>query len=149
MPVIELTTFIKAPINKVFDLARNIDLHQQSMKHTNEKAVAGRLSGLIEEGETVTWEARHFFKTRRLTSKIVAMKPPSYFRDEMIEGDFVLLQHDHYFTRKNNGTEMKDVFIYKAPYAFFGSIISWLFLTRYIKRLLLKRNDLLQQMAES
>ena len=40
MPTITLTTIIKAPIENVFDLARSIDLHQHSMQHTKEKAVA-------------------------------------------------------------------------------------------------------------
>lgn len=148
MPKIILTTIINAPVEKVFDLARSIDLHQQSMRHTNEKAVAGKLCGLIEEGETVTWEAKHLFKTRRLTSKIVSMNVPVYFRDEMIEGDFNLLYHDHYFRSTAPGTEMKDVFIYKAPYSVFGSIADFLFLNRYLKKLLLKRNSIIKQQAE-
>ncbi len=46
MPIIHLETHIIAPINRVFGLARNIDLHQYSTKQTNEKAIAGRTSGL-------------------------------------------------------------------------------------------------------
>jgi ligand-binding SRPBCC domain-containing protein len=149
MPVIILTTIIYAPIERVFDLARNIDLHQQSMQHTAEKAVAGRLSGLIEEGETVTWEAKHFFKIRRLTSKIVAMKAPFYFRDEMIAGDFSLLHHDHYFSSESGGTRMKDVFTYRCPYRFAGRIAEWVFLNRYLKKLLAKRNEMIKTMAET
>jgi ligand-binding SRPBCC domain-containing protein len=149
MPVIILTTIINAPVERVFDLARDLDIHQQSMRHTNEKAVAGRLSGLIEAGETVTWEAKHFFKTRRLTSKIVAMKPPFYFRDEMIAGDFILLEHDHYFSSRQGGTEMKDVFTYKAPYNLLGRIAERLFLSRYLRQLLVKRNGIIKTHAES
>lgn len=48
MSTIHLKTTIKADINKVFDLARDIDLHQKSTFKTNEKAIAGRISGLIE-----------------------------------------------------------------------------------------------------
>jgi len=54
MVTIYLETLIKADIHKVFDLARDIDLHQKSTSKTNEKAIAGRTSGLIEENETVT-----------------------------------------------------------------------------------------------
>jgi ligand-binding SRPBCC domain-containing protein len=149
MPAIYLTTHINAPIEKVFDLARNIDLHQQSMQHTNEKAVAGRLSGLIEAGETVTWEATHFFRKRKLTSKIVSMKPPHYFRDEMMEGDFALMHHDHYFQASGSGTEMKDVFVYKAPFSIFGRLIEVIVLNRYLKRLLQQRNMVIKTQAES
>ena len=48
MPLIHLTTFIAAPIERVFDLSRSIDLHKKSMAHTNEQAVAGTTTGLIE-----------------------------------------------------------------------------------------------------
>ncbi|GEN71408.1 hypothetical protein CLA01_14800 [Chryseobacterium lathyri] len=42
MATIYLETLIKADIHKVFDLARDIDLHQKSTSKTNEKAIAGR-----------------------------------------------------------------------------------------------------------
>ena len=41
MTKIILKTIINAPITVCFDLARSIDLHKTTMKHTNEKAVAG------------------------------------------------------------------------------------------------------------
>jgi hypothetical protein len=59
MATIYLETFIKADIHIVFDLARDIDLHQKSTFKTQEKAITGRTSGLIEEHETVTWRAKH------------------------------------------------------------------------------------------
>ncbi len=73
MPIITLKTYVNADKQTVFDLARSIDLHQISTKHTNEKAIAGRLSGLIELNETVTWQARHFGITQKLTSKITIL----------------------------------------------------------------------------
>ncbi|MBL4755322.1 MAG: cell division protein, partial [Flavobacteriales bacterium] len=42
MPKINLTTKIKAPVERVFDLARSIDLHILSTTGTHEKAVAGK-----------------------------------------------------------------------------------------------------------
>lgn len=149
MPTITLTTYINAPVEKVFDLARSIDLHQQSMQHTKEKAISGRTSGLIEEGETVTWQARHLFKTRRLTSRITSMKVPFYFKDIMIKGDFKLLEHDHYFNPMPGGTEMKDVFRFLLPFGFLGTCIGKLFLTRYLQQLLQKRNMIIKNEAEA
>ena len=66
MPTIHLTTFIAAPVDRVFDLSRNIDLHKRPMADFNEEAVAGTRFGLIEKGETVTWKAKHLFKNRIL-----------------------------------------------------------------------------------
>lgn len=74
MSKIYIKTIIKADIHIVFDLARDIDLHQKSTFKTGEKAIEGRISGLIENGETVTWRAKHlgFYQTH--TSKIIEME---------------------------------------------------------------------------
>lgn len=70
MPCISLTTEIKAPIERCFDLSRSIDLHVVSTSGTDEKAVGGRTSGLIEKNETVTWQAVHLGVKQNLTSLI-------------------------------------------------------------------------------
>ena len=63
MPLIRLTTQIKAPIQIVFDLSRDIDFHQKCASKTREKALAGRTSGLIQLGKTVTWALRYILKS--------------------------------------------------------------------------------------
>ena len=63
MPTIHFTTFIAAPVNVVFDLARHIGLHKESMAQHKEEAVAGTRFGLIEKDETVTWRANIFLRT--------------------------------------------------------------------------------------
>jgi len=55
MLVIRLWTPIAAPSERVFDLARSIDAHQDSAGGTQERAVAGVTRGLIGLGEEVTW----------------------------------------------------------------------------------------------
>jgi hypothetical protein len=57
MPIIELTTEIRAPIERVFDLARSIDLHVKTASGTDERAVCGVTTGLIGPDQEVTWEA--------------------------------------------------------------------------------------------
>ncbi len=84
MPTIHLSINIQAPIQKVFDAARSIDLHQTSMSHTCERAIAGKTDGLIALGETVTWEAKHFGIMQKLTVKITQMEAPYTFIDEMV-----------------------------------------------------------------
>jgi hypothetical protein len=66
---IHLETFVAAPAATTFDLARDIDFHQRSMADTGERAIAGRTSGLIGAGETVTWRARHVGLRWTLTSR--------------------------------------------------------------------------------
>jgi len=48
MPLILLQTKIKASIDTCFDLARNIDFYTKSVPNSNEKAVAGKTSGIIQ-----------------------------------------------------------------------------------------------------
>jgi hypothetical protein len=60
MTIIHLTSFVAAPIERVFDLSRSIDLHKIACRDSGETAIAGTCSGLIQLNETVTWEARHF-----------------------------------------------------------------------------------------
>jgi ligand-binding SRPBCC domain-containing protein len=149
MPRIETETTISAPIEKVFDLARSIDAHKQSQSAHQEMAVAGRTSGLIENGEVVTWEAVHFGVRQRLTSKITAMTKPTYFRDSMVSGAFKRIDHDHLFEpQADGGNKMKDVFDYVAPLGPIGRLADWLFLKSYMRRLLETRNDIIKHLAE-
>jgi len=148
MPILHLITFIQAPVERVFDLSRDISFHAVSMQHTNEKAVAGKTSGLIQEGETVTWQAKHLLKTRLLTTKITLMKPYSLFVDEMIEGDFRSMKHEHHFEYKDGVTLMKDIFCFESPYGILGQLANSIFLTNYMRRLLILRNNLIKEYAE-
>jgi ligand-binding SRPBCC domain-containing protein len=148
MTQIELSTPINAPITRCFDLARSIDLHLESMQHTHEKAIAGRTSGLIELGETVTWRAKHFGKWQTLTSKITEFKYPDYFTDEMVSGAFKSFRHEHLFFAINDQTVMKDIFIFESPYGRLGEIVNFTFLSWYMERLLKKRNKVIKKAAE-
>ena len=83
MPKIKIETIIDAPIDRVFDLSRSIDLHTLSTKKTNEKAVAGKTSGFIEFGESVTWRARHLGVYQKLSVEITEYDKPNMFKDVM------------------------------------------------------------------
>jgi ligand-binding SRPBCC domain-containing protein len=149
MPRVEIVTEIAAPIGRVFDLARNIDVHQESQTRHRERAVAGRTSGLIEAGETVTWEAVHFGVRQRLTSRIDSMTRPVHFRDSMVAGAFRSFVHDHHFEEIPGGTRMTDVFEYIAPLGVLGRLADGLFLMRYMRCLLEERNAVIKGLAEN
>lgn len=149
MPTIHLTTYINAPTDRVFDLSRNIDLHKQSMTKHKEEAVAGVRFGMVEKEDTVTWKAKHFFKTRILRSKITDMKKPQMFVDEQAEGDFKMMKHEHHFKPCENGTIMIDLFHFEIPYGSIGKMFSRLYLTRYVKKLLEHRNNIIKEFAET
>ncbi len=149
MPVIHLTTFIAAPADIVFDLSRNIDLHKRSMSQYREEAVAGTRFGLIEKEDTVTWKAKHFFKNRLLRVKITAMQKPEHFTDEQLQGDFKMMKHEHHFKSCENGTIMIDLLQFESPYGIMGKWLNSLYLTRYMRALLERRNNTIKDYAET
>ena len=148
MTVIRLITKIKAPIEVCFDLARSIDLHKLSTEGTNEEAIGGVTTGLIGMGEEVTWEARHFGVKQRLTSKITEFKFPEYFRDQMLKGAFKKIDHRHEFEQTAAFTIMKDAFDFEVPLGLLGKAFTRLILTKYLTRLLERRNEMIKEVAE-
>ncbi|WP_462241628.1 SRPBCC family protein [Ferruginibacter sp.] len=128
MARIHLTTFIAAPAERVFNLSRSINLHSISTAHTNERAIAGVTNGLIKLNETVTWQARHLFKTRQHTSKITAMESPVFFVDEMTKGDFKSFRHEHHFKPVDNGSIMIDILEFESPYGSVGKFFNSIYL---------------------
>ena len=149
METIELETYIRSDIQTCFDLSRSINLHQISTKETDEIAIAGKVDGLIDLGEFVTWEATHFGIRQKLTSKITAFNEPFYFRDEQIKGAFRFIIHDHYFTKNGDGVIMKDIFKFQSPVGFLGIFVDKIILKRYLKKLLSKRNLIIKEFAET
>ena len=115
MPKIEISTIIRADIKVCFDFARNIDFHQEALQYSGEMAIAGRTSGNIKLGETVTWEAKHFGLVQHLTSKITAFESPNYFVDEMVSGAFKSFKHEHHFKQEEGFTLMTDKFYFESP----------------------------------
>lgn len=148
MQTVVVETWVHAPLQAVFDAARDLDLHVASFAHTNETAVGGRTSGLIELGEEVTWRARHFGVYQHFTSRITAFESPYYFQDSMQRGAFTSFVHDHFFSTDGQETRMKDVLVFAAPFGVLGRIAEKLVLRRYLERLLDARAAVIKSNAE-
>ncbi|OBZ17075.1 SRPBCC family protein [Bacillus sp. FJAT-26390] len=150
--MVEVTTsiMIKAPIERCFDLARDIDVHTRTVwKHTREQAVAGVTTGCIGAGELVTFEATHFGIRQRLTSKITDFNAPYLFVDETQKGAFKYLRHVHMFERHGEGTLMTDTLRFEAPLGWLGWIAERLVLKSYMTKFLEHRNEQLKLLAEA
>ncbi|MFD0964775.1 SRPBCC family protein [Pseudofulvibacter geojedonensis] len=148
MTTITLQTKIKAPIDKVFDLSRNIDVHMKTMSHTQEKAIDGRTSGCIELGETVRWRGKHFGFYVEHESIISALEKPNHFTDEMVDGHFKWLKHNHIFKEENEQTTMIDHFSYQTPFGIFGWLFDQLLLKKHLTTILEKRSEQIKELAE-
>ncbi len=149
---IEEVTVIDAPIERCFDLARSVEVHLAGNVHYGEQAVAasGVTTGLIGLSDRVTWRAKHFGFWHILTAEITKMDRPTYFRDQMLQGIFRSMEHDHYFRALPSGpTEMRDMFQFAAPLPVLGWLAEQLVLRRYMRMLLHERNVAIKQIAES
>ena len=149
MAAFRIVTTIAAPVAVCFDLARDIDFHVRSLADTGERAVAGRTTGLIGLGESVTWEARHLGVRQRLTSEVTAFDRPAYFRDAMTAGAFRAFAHDHHFEATGDGTVMTDDIAFRSPFGPLGWLVDALFMTGYLRRLLEGRCQAIKREAES
>lgn len=149
MPKIIHETSIEAPIVKCFDLARNVEIHTTTTANTNEIAVAGVTTGLLQLGDSVTWEATHFGIRQQLTAKIIDMDAPHTFTDVMTRGAFHSFTHTHEFIEYDRGTVMKDTFAYRSPFGVLGEIADKLFLKRYMKNFIISRASELKKIAET
>ncbi|MGO4146159.1 SRPBCC family protein [Paenarthrobacter sp. YAF11_1] len=135
------------PPQELFDLSRDIDAHVGSMTKSREKAVGGVTTGLISEGETVTWQAWHLGVRFRMTSRITQMEAPASFSDEQVKGPFKYLRHRHEFRPDGSGTLMVDTVEFAAPFGPLGRMVEKLVLARYLQDLIEKRNEFLVAQA--
>lgn len=149
MPLIQLQTEINSTTEICFDLSRSIDLHKISTAKTNETAIAGITKGLIGNNEFVTWQATHLGIKQRLTTKITAYSRPFHFCDEQIKGPFKRLKHNHFFAVNDNVVLMTDNFLFESPLGIIGHIFDKVVLTRYLKRFLIERNQIIKDFAET
>ncbi|MGB5419330.1 SRPBCC family protein [Algibacter sp.] len=147
MPLIEVQTEITADLKTCFDLARDIDFYQKSLKNSAEIAVFGKITGLVELNDSITWEAKHLGFVNHLTLKVTEFDSPNLFVDEMIQGNFKAYKHEHIFIERNK-TIMIDRFYFESPYGFIGKFIDWLFMKKYMTNFLKRRNEALKIMAE-
>jgi len=119
-----------------------------STANTNERAIAGRTSGLCELGDSITWEATHFNIRQKLTVEITQFDKPYSFEDRMVKGAFKSMKHEHRFEEKNGFTIMTDKFEYEVPLGLVGTLFDRLILNSYMRRFLIKRNDFIKSLAE-
>ena len=150
MSRVVVETSIAAPIERVFDVARDIGVHVASQAGRREEAIHGRTTGRIGPGETVTFRARHFGLTMTLTSKVTVFEPPTRFVDEQVSGPFAAFRHEHRFrsTAIGIGTVMTDDWTHWAPFGLIGRIVDAVVLDRYLRRQLIARAKVIGRIAE-
>lgn len=142
-------TDVRADIDLVFDLARDVEAHVASMADSHEAAIDGVTIGRLEAGDEVTWRAKHLGIWWRMTSKITEFDRPYRFVDEQQSGPFASFHHEHVFDETADGVVMYDQVTFAAPFGPLGWIVERLGLGRYLRTLIARRARVLKQDAET
>jgi ligand-binding SRPBCC domain-containing protein len=148
MTTIVVETRIAAPVELCFDLARDVEVHLKTSAATGERAIGGKISGLLELGDVVTFEAVHFGIRQRLTSKVVELVRPDRFVDEMVTGAFASLRHVHEFIADGAVVLMRDTLTWRSPLAFLGVVADRLFIEAHMRAFMVKKQAALKAYAE-
>ncbi|MBT2534252.1 SRPBCC family protein [Arthrobacter sp. ISL-48] len=136
------------PRERLFDLARSIDAHVESQQGAGERAIGGVTTGLIAEGQEVTWRARHFGLPLTMTSRITSMDFPAGFVDEQVRGPFKSFRHVHEFLTTETGSVMTDRVEFSAPFGFLGRLVEQVVLRPYLQRLIRNRGHFLASLQD-
>ena len=149
MPQIIVKTEIDADIDTCFDLARDVGFYYNTLEKFTEIPISGKVTGLMEAGDYVTWETNHLSLMQHLTLKVTEFEKPILFVDDMVRGEFKTYRHEHIFEVDNDKTFMIDKFEFQSPYGIFGKLVDWVFLKRHFKKLIITRNKTLRLHAEA
>jgi ligand-binding SRPBCC domain-containing protein len=149
METIQLESWIDAPVERCFLLSLSVDLHLATARSSREQAVEGVKTGLISEGESVTFRGRHLGLKLRHQSRIEVVRPYSYFRDVMVKGVFSHFEHEHHFAAMDDGTRVRDEIRFSAPWGAIGRLATKILVKRHLTAFLVERNAGLKQVAES
>lgn len=145
---IEVVTFIAASIETCFDLARSVKTHESTARSTSETATSTSGNDLLEEGDEVTFRARHLGVYWKLTARITKMHRPESFVDEQTSGPFRSLRHEHRFEAAGDGTQMTDILTFAVPAPIVGRWIGERILKPHLQAFLERRNLELRRLAE-
>lgn len=149
MARIHLTTFIAAPIERVFDLSRHLALYKLIFQSRKERFSSGAGSNLLGKGETISIIAKHAGRSRMSMLKITNFQKPVLFTEEQVKGDLQNYRHEHHFKQVDNGTIIIDLVEFGVPKDILGKLFGKVYFKKYVEDLLKKRNEMIRSYAET
>lgn len=147
MSILRQNLWIRAPVERCFDLSRSVDLHMLSAADTHERAIGGITSGLMGLGDEVIWQARHFGVRQHLHVRITAYDRPHSFTDSQVRGAFGRFDHMHTFSEVDGGTLLTDEFDFDCPFGLLGRLADPV-VAAHMRAFLARRNRVIQEVAE-
>lgn len=139
MPTLIIETKINKPPEVCFNLIRRAGAETGNQK----------INGEFAKGQTVTFQNSFLGFRQNLTVKIIRFEKPKIFVDEMTAGNFKSFRHVHDFILQDDDqTILKDIFEWASPFGIFGRIIDELFIKNRLRKIVVRRNQRLKEIAE-
>lgn len=149
MASIHITTFIAAPIERVFDLSRHLAIYKLVFQGRKAEFRSGAASNLLGIGETISVLGKIAGKNRLTMLKITKLQKPASFTEEQVKGDLELYKHEHHFKPADNGTIVIDLLEFGPPKDILGRIIAKIHMKKYLEEFITKRNEMIRNYAET
>ena len=149
MSALHVTNFIAAPADIVFDLSRHILLQKKAMEKIGAQQVRGVSSGLRSLDDAVMWGLSVLKKTFVFTLSISDYRPNEQITEEISKSALESFRHVRHIKAIKNGTLVIDEITYTLPEKWWASWVDRFFLRKKINDLLVAKNKILKEYAES
>lgn len=149
MSVIRIETHIKSDVKLVYNLSRSPELYEISAQKLNQEVYKKSGSGLVGEGEVVTWKTKMFGNERSLSVKVKTMKACRHIEEEMSKGSFESFKHLHLFRERKESILMINIIEYEVSLGVLGKLADMIFIKDYISKWINVRTKLIKEYAES
>lgn len=127
MPTLEKTTFIDAPIERVFGFFSD----PQNLAKITPPSLGFQIldapKRALRAGDRIEYRIRVMGVPLTWVTKITSWTEGKGFSDSQEKGPYKTWHHWHEFEAKNGGVEMKDRVEYELPFGFLGALVGgWL-----------------------
>lgn len=148
MAIINITTFIQAPVEKVFELSRNLEMLRKSMVAIQPHITCSSTSnGVLAVGDRTTWKWKFFYKTRVTVLQVTKINSPVLMVQKQVEGNYKTMRMERHFKPCDNGTIMIDVIKFSLKMGMLGALFE-MPLQNHIKKAVKSYARFLKEQAE-
>lgn len=149
MEKIALNTEIKAPIARVFDLARSVDLCQLARDQKEQVKRVFQTNHLLNESQSISWSAKFAGLKDQFTALITKMNSPHAIEEQLNFGHFVQFKHKRFFEEKEGKTIIRDEFVIDKTEGKLGIALDIESLKKQFKKTLKNQYKQLKKYAEN
>lgn len=149
MAEIHCTSFIKAPVERVFDLCRSMEMLKVYLRDQGAQLLAGKVNGLLAPNDVFTLKGKHYKRDRFFRLKIKEVNPHTHLASEIVAGDLKYFDHGIFFKQAENGTIIIDKINFKSKFGIVSNLIDQYYIKPKFEKMIAGRNDLISKYAES